>query len=173
MRSKRFFGMLAVFWGVFFLLPMLFGGMRMRAYSHAQFAESRSEAAGAASAAQVDGDESVNSAETNRHTHRHRHGHHGFGPFGFIGGIFKLFFIGFMFMALMKMFRRRRYWHRRHHARKGEKSPDDLTEDIRVGDEINRAEAASEAPDMPSPEEMTVDDLVMAMKRLGIKKLEL
>ena len=170
MRSKRFIGMLAVFWGVFFLLPMLFGGMRRHAHMHARAAETRFEASAQATGA--DGAESVNSAETNRSTHHHRHGHHGYGPLGFIGGIFKLFLLGFLFMALMKMFRRR-HWHRHHHARRGEKSPDDLTEDIRVGDEINRAEAASEAPDMPSPEEMTVDDLVMAMKRLGIKKLEL
>ncbi len=171
MRKKRFIGMLAVVWGVFFLLPMLFGGMHRHARSHAEFAHSRFEAA---QQAQADGTDSAESTTPNTSHRSHRHGHHGHGP---IGGLFHLLFLGFVFMALMKLFKRgRRRWHHHHHARQnGEKSPDDLTDDIRVGDEINRAEASGEASSegFPSSEEMTVDDLVRAMKRLGIKKLEL
>lgn len=152
---RRFLGFLAIFWGVFFLLPMLVGGMRAR--SHAHFVE----------AAQVDG---TTSAETSAAPAYHHAHHYHYGPFSFFGGIFKLLFLGFLFTVLFKGFRRRRH-HWKHHHRRGEKSPDDLTEDIRVGDEVNRA--AAQASDMPSPDEMTVDDLVLAMKRLGIKKLEL
>ncbi|MGB1249239.1 MAG: hypothetical protein ACPG8W_01290 [Candidatus Promineifilaceae bacterium] len=167
MKNRRFIGILAIFWGVLFLIPMLFGGMRARASARAEFAQSRFEAA-----QQAQTGDTTSETATPNNFRTHRHGHHHFGPFGLIGGLFKLFFLGFLFMMLMKMFKRRRhYWKRHHRGHRGEKSADDLTDDIRVGDEINRAEASAEP--MPNLDEMTVDDLVMVMKRLGIKKLEL
>ena len=90
------------------------------------------------------------------------------GGFGIIGGLLRLIVLGFLIKFILSALRKRRGHHDTHHM-KSQAADDDLSEEIRVGDEINR----DEAPPTLDPDEMTVDDLLHAMKRLGIKKLEL
>ena len=96
-------------------------------------------------------------------THRGQRGHR-HGGFGLIGMLLRIAALGLILKFILGKVRRKHQGHGPIHA---EASSDDLVDDIRVGDEINR-----DSPPVDT-DDLTVDDLLHAMKRLGIKKLEL
>ena len=83
-------------------------------------------------------------------------------PFGIIGGLFRLATLGVLGLLLFRVLLRRSNGANSVKARV--LNEDEVENGIRVGDEINRT---------TNPDELSVDDLLHAMKRLGIKKLEL
>ena len=105
------------------------------------------------------------------------HGHHGrpgagwdgphgrFSPISFLGGIFRLLIFGLIGYLLLKKLKKRKNRDPEPVAKIIDE--EDVGNEIRVGDEVSNNSAAID------PDDMTVDDLLRAMKRLGIKKLEL
>lgn len=89
--------------------------------------------------------------------HAHRgHGRMG-GPLHLIGGLVRLVAFGGFAFLLFTLFKQR-----------GGRASDDVEAEIRVGDAMSQSPAAS-----VDLEALTEADLLAAMKRLGIKKLEL
>ena len=81
-----------------------------------------------------------------------------------------LIFWGVVGFFLLKLMRRRgmRHWHSHRHHGHVENEPN-VADEIRINPDAGNTQAEK----IVSADEMTVDDLVRAMKRLGIKKLEL
>ena len=79
-----------------------------------------------------------------------------------------LIFLGVGGFFLLKLMRRRGmgHWHHRHGRVENESN---VADEIRINPDAGNTQAEK----IVSADEMTVDDLVRAMKRLGIKKLEL
>jgi hypothetical protein len=88
-----------------------------------------------------------------------------YSPLSFLGGMFRLLLFGLIGILLLKKLRK----HKNRDPEPVAKivDEDDVENEIRVGDEVGNN------PEAIDPDDMTVDDLVRAMKRLGIKKLEL
>ena len=171
--SKKFrvlTGFAAIAIGLMMFMGMAGRRHAMHAGGFAHHAE-RYESAQAGAAERGDGDSSAEtnsraSARENAHFGHGRHmGHRG----GLIGGLLRLLVLGLILKLIIGGVRRRRGKGNGHMRAE---SADDLNDEIRVGDEIGQKEAAANAT-ATSPEDMTVDDLILAMKRLGIKKLEL
>ncbi len=145
-------------------------GVRRSMHAHAHFARSAERAESRSAATEARGEtaagDSAENAETNRYSHHGSHRHHrGHGP---LGGLLRLIALGLIIKLILGGLRKRRGHHRG--DMKAEAPDDDLADEIRVGDEINRDEQPAPAV---NTDDLTVDDLLHAMKRLGIKKLEL
>ncbi len=155
-RRNTLFGIVAIALGVLLLLPMLGGvAMRRQMIEHMRTVEMGHPTAVTASELHEE------SSQRFDHHHADFRGHRGHGgPFHLIGGLIRLAALGAVAYLLYRFFQRRR----------NGATSDNIEDDIRVGDEIDDSPKAQGTPD---PEEMSVDDLVVAMKRLGIKKLEL
>ncbi len=154
-RRNTLFGLVAIALGVLLLLPML-GGVAMRR----QMIE-RVQTVETARSTSVTESELLENSQRFDHHHADFRGHRGRGGlFHLIGGLIKLAALGVAAYLLYRFFQQRR----------NGTTSDNVEDDIRVGDEIDDNPKAQATPD---PEEMSVDDLVAAMKRLGIKKLEL
>ena len=114
-------------------------------------------------------------------------GSHGFGPSGFshfgqgsisshggFGALLRLATMGLLGYLIYRL------WLRRKDRKQedggdgvaGGRIADDLENEIRVGDEVQGTRAANEAG-VTNIDDLTEEDLLRAMKRLGIKKLEL
>ncbi len=150
-RRKNIFGIAIIALGVLLLLPMV-GGMVMRR----QLVERVRTAEGIPSTIL---EQSENETRFDHH-HGRFEAHRGRGGFGLIGRLVRLAALGTAAYLLYRLFKRRH----------DDTSAETIANDIRVGDEINDRPADQTNV---APEDMSVDDLVAAMKRLGIKKLEL
>jgi predicted lipid-binding transport protein (Tim44 family) len=171
-RKGFFFGVLSIFLIFFLLVPMLAGAtMRRRAvyaqyYAQVAAAQSAETATSEATVADNSATSSGESSNTSSPYSHSRSGnayhtyHHS--SAAFFGMLLRLALIGGVALFIVSAVRRY----------ETKDDDDDLADEIRIGDEINRAKGA-DMSDIPDPDEMTVDDLVRAMKRLGIKKLEL
>lgn len=160
-------GFAAVFVGLFMFMgsSLRMGHSARFAERHAQFEAHADMLSDSAETTPSSTSSSVGSSPfeqaNSQQAHRGHRGHHGFGVFGFL---IRLALLGLLLKFIFGKIRQRRRGHSAMHA---EASSDDIANDIRVGDEIDR-----DAPPV-SADDLTVDDLLHAMKRLGIKKLEL
>lgn len=167
-------GIALIAFGILLLFSMVGASFARTRVFHSRMDYAQLQAVQQAPAA----DDAATSAPSDSyHSTRNWHAYHGrpgaawsspsarFGPLSFLGGILKLFLFGLIAFLLMKKLRKHK---------KGDPEPvakvideDDIESGIRVGDEVGSN------PTAVDPDEMSVDDLVRAMKRLGIKKLEL
>lgn len=159
-------GIAAIWLGLMMFMGV---GARRSMHAHAHFARSAERAELHAEAAEARGEtvagDSAENAQSNRYSHRHHRGGH-----GLLGGLIHLIALGFIIKLVLDALRKRRGQH--HGDMKAESPDEDLSNEIRVGDEINRDEQPAAATTV-DVDDLTVDDLLHAMKRLGIKKLEL
>lgn len=166
-KFRVLLGIAAIWLGLMMFMGMGRRARMMHAYQHAEAAEYFEDKQAFREAmrdqAGVEGD----SAET-AHVHQHHHGRHHRGIFGLIGGLFRLALLGLFITFILTAIRKRRGSGKG--QMKSQPADEDLSQEIRVGDEINR----DDEPATPvNTDDLTVDDLLHAMKRLGIKKLEL
>ena len=171
---RKIGGVALIAFGVLMLFSMVGASLaRTRAY-HARLAMAGAAAAQAGTEAEgteVGAPSDANYGPRSWHGAHQRPGpgmgfaHRGHSPFMFIGGLFRLLALGIIAYFILRYMKKRK-----------QRAPDPVAKvvhedavetEIRVGDEINNNVAAID------PDEMTVDDLLQAMKRLGIKKLEL
>lgn len=146
-RRNNRLGLGIIALGLLLLLPMLRGAVvRRQVFERVRTSEVATDTERAENEFRFD------------HQRGDMRGHRGRGGFGLLGGLIKLATFGAIGLLLFRWLQRRR----------GGGSADNIEDDIRVGDEIDDSPTAT-----VDPEEMSVDDLVAAMKRLGIKKLEL
>jgi len=114
-------------------------------------------------------------------------GSHGFGPSGFshfgrgsispfggFGALLKLATMGLLGYLVYRLWQRRKDGKQEAagDATGGGRIVDDLENEIRVGEEVQGMRAANEAG-VTNIDDLTEEDLLRAMKRLGIRKLEL
>ena len=182
-KNEKILGAMAVVGLGFMLLMMMMGGMIMHTRARMVYA-SRIAAQTAQSVPAPESGESAAPESVDPKYYSHGYGHfghdhslvgrgsRGLSPFGFIGGLFRLAALGFLGLLVLRLFRKRHHCRQETAESGGAKMVDDVEDEIRVGDEIGQT-AELDLDDLPHPDEMTVDDLVQAMKRLGIKKLEL
>ena len=171
---KKIGGIALIAFGVLMLFSMMGASLaRTRAY-HTRMAMAEAAAVQAAPAADAV-ESGTQNAPTNAakswHGAHHRPGpgmgfaRGGHSPFLFIGGLFRMLALGIIAFFILRYLKVRKHKGRDPVAKIIDE--DDVETDIRVGDEIDNESGAID------PDEMSVDDLVRAMKRLGIKKLEL
>ena len=159
MKRKVIAGILVVLLGFTILGGIARRGaaMRMMAYNQRY-------------AAQVESEEATDAATTQRFDRDHGHEFRGNGrfhsPFRFLSIIPRLLFLGLGGWLLYTFLRRRRD----NQDGPSGKVLDDLEDEITLNPDAN---AAAEAEGPSATDDLTVEDLLQAMKRLGIRKLEL
>jgi len=182
-KNTKIIGAVAVIGFGFILLMMMMGGMMMHARAGMVYS-SRMAAQTAESVPVPDGGESA--VPENVDPKYFRDGMTRFGPdrsiivrdargitpFSIIGGLFRLAALGILGFMLLRFVRKRHHYRQQSSRSGGARVADEVEDEILVGDEIGQANGP-DGDDLLNPDEMTVDDLVQAMKRLGIKKLEL
>ena len=102
-------------------------------------------------------------------TGMHQRTHHG----GLLFALPKLILFGMLLFLASKFLKNGRCRHRNHTHHTHRDHDEKWADEIRINPEPEVAQASAAASAVPSSDEMTVEDLIQAMKRLGIKKLEL
>ena len=165
--ARRLIGRLLL---VFLAINILGGILRRGAHHAALHHHHRAVAAEQAAQTQATGadtaGEQTMNAEYAAHHHRGAHHRHS-GGFFFLP---KLLFLGLGALFLTKILRYRRHGH--HHGHRGSRA-EQAEADASIADDIILNPDAQPEPSTKAVDELTREDLLLAMKRLGIDKLEL